>query len=164
MSIGPKDPSKMSQDGFFQDVFSIERSMSVDRLPTTPSQLCNDIPINSHISSDFSQVSRSSGFSFDIISACSYPVPEPANLEEGPAEGENRQVLYGGLSISDGEQRTRDLGTVQSKVDNRSIQSNKRLKKGAPAAADNTSKKRGRPRLNTKDETATEVCSISSRP
>ncbi|KAL2009288.1 hypothetical protein VTN00DRAFT_7482 [Thermoascus crustaceus] len=157
MSIGLKDLSEMNQNSFFQGVFPIDCSMPSDRLPPTPNQLCDEaLPISSHISPDSSQVNKFSGFSLDVISASSYPVPEPTNPKAGRTEGGSRQTLYGGLSISDQEEKTKEPGIARSKVNNQFVQSNKKLKGGSPAVTDDASKKRGRPRLETRDKTAAE--------
>lgn len=151
----------MNQNSFLQSVFPINRSMPSDRLPPTPNQLCVEaLPISSHVSPDFSQVNKFSGFSLDVISASSYPVPETTNLKAGRTERGSRQTHFGGLSISDREEKTKEPGIARFKVNSQFIQSNKKLKSGSPAVTDDASKKRGRPRLDTRDETAAEVCPI----
>ncbi|KAL2003393.1 hypothetical protein VTN02DRAFT_4039 [Thermoascus thermophilus] len=157
MSIGLEDLSTMNKNSFFQGVFPIDCSMPSDHLPPTPNQLCDEaLPISSHVSPDYPQVNKFSGFSLDVISASSYPVPEPTNPKASRTGRGSRQTLHGGLSSSGQEEKTKEPGIARSKVNSQFIHSNKQLNRASPALTDDASKKRGRPRLDTTDETAAE--------
>lgn len=103
-----------------------------------------------------------------ILSASSYPIPQPMQLgPNGVDAGSNHHLLYGGFSIYNVENEDEnngddDAGDIQKDERKQSSQarSTRRRSKKDKSLNNETSRKRGRPRILTKDETSTEVGTI----
>jgi hypothetical protein len=102
-------------------------------------------------------------FSTAIISSSFYPVPEPLRLETAKVS-EGPRILYGGLSMYNEDNADRDdnlaMNQLEQPPQTRFVKKPSKTKV-VPADGD-SSRKRGRPRILTKDETATEVRTTSS--
>ncbi|KKA22291.1 BZIP family transcription factor [Rasamsonia emersonii CBS 393.64] len=103
--------------------------------------------------------SGSQAFSTEIISSSLYQIPEQPNSETAEiSSSDSPRILYGGLTVYNEENADRDddLVTDQLKRPPQSFSAKKRSNKNAVLTDGNSSRKRGRPRILAKDETATE--------
>lgn len=99
-------------------------------------------------------------FSPEILSSSHYPIPEPLNLET-TGVSDRPQILYGGLSVYNEDIVGRDDGLATDRLKRPQLRSaTKRSRNNIVASDCDSSRKRGRPRMFTKDETVTEVCTI----
>jgi hypothetical protein len=101
-----------------------------------------------------------------ILSSTSYPIPQPLQLGRptGLDADSNNHVLFGGLSIynmeiEDPSNAGDGTGDIQENERKRNLQtrSARRRPKKDKSLDNDQSRKRGRPRILTKDETSTEV-------
>lgn len=100
---------------------------------------------------DFVPVTNS-GLNMDILSASSYPEPLPED-DNNLSTGRSRTVMYGGIVVGDFGKHDSQMGSG-SQEDGPS----KKKAKGRRSSDDaDLKKQRGRPRLDTRDETAADV-------
>ena len=115
--------------------------------------------------------SAASGFSLDILSASSFSETFPntfPNTKERAKDKPSTRILYGGIVIDDDDGSDyHDEDTTHTTPDPRppgkkdgplKKKAKKRTGPGLGPGDEDPSRKRGRPRLDTTDETAAEVC------
>jgi hypothetical protein len=111
--------------------------------------------------------SAASGFSLDILSASSFQDTFP-NARKPAEERPSTRILYGGIMVDDDDgseyhdenasHTTPDPRLPDKKDGPSRKKGKKRTGPGLGPEDEDPSKKRGRPRLDTTDETAAEVC------
>jgi hypothetical protein len=97
--------------------------------------------------------STNTSLNMDILSASSYP--EPLRGEPNASGSRNPQLLYGGIVIGSLEKQVSQMASGSQEE---SSSMKKQPRKGRRSSDDGDAKKqRGRPRLDTRDETAADV-------
>lgn len=95
----------------------------------------------------------------DLISSSSYPIP--AQIDRGQRAAANSNVLYGGLSLLPYDGTTPAMTPTDDKPKTKRSTNKKNSHKSED---DNrvSKRKRGRPRVLDKDESAAEVCLLKA--
>jgi hypothetical protein len=100
----------------------------------------------------------------DLISSSSYPIP--AQLDRGQRAAAHSNVLYGGLSLLPYDGTTTPTMTpTRTPTDDKPKTKKSTNKKSSHKSEDDnkvSKRKRGRPRVLDKDESAAEVCLLKA--
>jgi hypothetical protein len=101
----------------------------------------------------------------DILSADSFPDTAPVEIVHVSSHGSSPVLPLGIVIYPDGDRSNMSAEQPQpgSKHPQSKRSTNRRARSGADADADSATKKRGRPRVDTRDETASEVSLRLSR-